>query len=114
MYTPDYSISSIPRSHFKWAGIRKVEPISCIAFKHDLSYKVPTEDVVHQSERNLSLARENDIEPPDKTMCNQITDQHHKTRVASDILLKIPEIVCYNKKGTVIKADLISKVVIFC
>ena len=47
MYVYDYTVESIPRCHYKWAGIKRVEPVSRIRFNRVSSYKEPAENVLH-------------------------------------------------------------------
>ena len=49
MYVYDYAVESVPRCHYKWAGIKRVEPVSRIRFNRVSSYKEPAENVLHDS-----------------------------------------------------------------
>ena len=79
MYVYDYSASTIPRCHYKWAGIKRIEPVQPVWLQ--------------------TLLREHQ-RPPQRAPYNKkmiSTDGHSKTK---NIVKKL-SVVMYNKDGRV-------------
>jgi len=60
MYVYDYTVHSIPRCHYKWAGIKRVEPISRVRFNRVSSYKEPVENTLYDKPKG----KEKEAPPP--------------------------------------------------
>ena len=84
MYVYDYNVHSIPRCHYKWAGIKRVEPVSQVRFNRVSSYKEPAESVLHNSTDKPKL-KEKKFSPSHKEMPS------------------VSAVIAYTKIGTKIK-----------
>ena len=92
MYVYDYTVHSIPRCHYKWAGIKRVDPVSRVRFNRVSSYKDPVENAL----RDKPKVKE-----------KKLSHTHKETSPTSVI-------IAYTKTGTKVKEITIPTLDVSC
>ena len=87
MQVPDSYLSIIPRSHYKWAGVKKIEPIYKTVF--------------------VPVRRE-------KTVLEYVTPSGDAKKCDEEVSKDNNQIMSYDKKGKIIEYSLTGSTITYC